>query len=240
MRVGPAKAMPTPTPSTPGFELVFALVGLVCVRVTEEGEIMGKGKVSGLVIVAVAVAVVCIGSIAAVAYLNPFGAPEEHIDWNVTLIGSSGEEKVLTFDEIKAMPSYKGYGGFFTTVGMKYGPYKCKGVPVNDLCDLVSGFNASNTLWVSAPNGYLMVFTYDQLNGNFLTYESEDLKEMPYGDWKVILMYKLDGAPISDYDGKPLRLVLVSPSNDQLMTEGHYWVKWVDKIEVRTPKVKRE
>ncbi len=56
---------------------------------------------------------------------------------------------MLTFDEIRTMPSYEGYGGFFTTVGMVNGPFKCKGVPVEVLCKLVGGINASNTVRVS-------------------------------------------------------------------------------------------
>lgn len=185
-------------------------------------------KVLGLLLV---IAVVCVGVIAAVAYTHPFGAPEEKIAWNLTLVGSGGAEKVLTFDELKAMPSYEGYGGFFTTVGMKHGPFKCKGVPIEDLCDLVGGIEPSNTLWVSAPDGYLMVFTYDQIKGDYITYDSTTLKEAPHGDLKLILMYELDGAPLSEDDGRPLRLAIVS--NDKLMIEGHYWVKWVNKIEIR-------
>ncbi|NMX22287.1 molybdopterin-binding oxidoreductase [ANME-1 cluster archaeon GoMg4] len=197
---------------------------------------MEKGKVSGLVIVAVAVAVVCIGGIAAVAYLNPFGAPEETVDWNVTLIGSGGAGKVLTFDEIRAMPSYKGYGGFFTTVGIVNGPYKCKGVPLEDLCELVGGLDASNTVWVSAPDGYLMTFSYDQVNGDFRTYDPATFKEVPHEDLTLILMYEQDDAPLSDYDGRPLRLAIVSSSSsEEFLTEGHSWVKWVNKMEVRTP-----
>jgi len=30
---------------------------------------------------------------------------------------------------------------------------------VEDLCALIGGINDSNTLWVSAPDGYMMVFT---------------------------------------------------------------------------------
>ena len=188
----------------------------------------GDSKVRRLLPILV-ITVVCIGIIAAVAYTHPFLA-EEAINWNLTLIGE--EEKVLTFDEIRAMPSYEGYGGFFTTVGMVNGPFKCKGVPIEELCTIVGGFNASNTLWVSAPDGYLMVFPYDQIKGNFVTYEPATLKEIPHGDLKMILMYNQDGTLLSEDDGKPLRLAIVG--SDKLLTEGHYWVKWVDKIEVRT------
>ena len=54
---------------------------------------------------------------------------------------------------------------------------------------------------------------------------------MPHGELKLILMYEQDGKPISDSDGKPFRLAVVG--DDNLLTEGHYWVKWVDRIEVK-------
>ena len=186
-------------------------------------------KTIGFVVI---IAVIGIGAIAAVMYTHPFGAPEEKINWNLTLIGTA--EKVVTFDELKAMPSYEGYGGFFSTVGMINGPFKCKGVPVEDLCALVGGINGSDTLWVSAPDGYMMVFTYDQVKGDFVTYEPATLKEVPHSPLKVILAYEQDGALLSEDDGRPLRLAIVS--EDKLLTEGHYWIKWVDKIAIRAIK----
>ncbi|KAF5434940.1 Oxidoreductase molybdopterin binding domain-containing protein [Candidatus Methanophagaceae archaeon] len=186
-------------------------------------------KTIGFVVI---IAVICIGAIAAVMYTHPFGAPEEKINWNLTLIGTA--EKVVPFDELKVMPSYEGYGGFFSTVGMINGPFKCKGVPVEDLCALVGGINGSDTLWVSAQDGYMMVFTYDQIKGDFVTYEPATLKELPHSPLKVILAYEQDGALLSEDDGRPLRLAIVS--EDKLLTEGHYWIKWVDKIAIRAIK----
>lgn len=153
----------------------------------------------------------------------------EEIDWNLTLVGE--EEKILTYDEVVAMPSYEGHGGFFTTVGIKNGPYRCEGVPVKDLCDLVGGISPSETLWVSAPDGYMMVYDYDQVMGDFTTFDPDGLREVSHGELTMILMYEQDGEIISDNDGKPLKIAIVS--EDELMTEGSYWVKWVDRIEIR-------
>jgi DMSO/TMAO reductase YedYZ molybdopterin-dependent catalytic subunit len=179
-------------------------------------------------------AVICISIAAAMLAFNPFTAPEEEIAWNLTLQGAGGEVKVLTFNEIKALPATGGIGGFFTTVGIVNGPYRCKGVPVKDLCELVGGIAPSNTVWVSAPDGYLMAFSPEQLQGAFHTYDPTSFKEVPHEDLTLMLSYEQDGAPLSEYDGKPLRIAIVSTRGDYL-TEGHYWVKWVDSIEVRTP-----
>jgi DMSO/TMAO reductase YedYZ molybdopterin-dependent catalytic subunit len=177
-----------------------------------------------------AIAVVCIGvSIATTGCLHPSQVAEERIDWNLTLIGDG--ESVFSYNEIRAMPSYEGHGGFFTTVGIVNGPFKCRGVPLKELCDIVGGINDSATVRVSAPDGYLMVFTYNQVNGDFVTYDPATMKEVPHEDMTVILMYEQDGMLLSEATGGPLRIAIVS--EDEFLTEGHYWVQWVDRIEIQ-------
>jgi len=177
-----------------------------------------------------AIAVVCIGvAIATTGCLYHSRVAEERIDWNLTLIGDEG--KVLSYDEIKAMPSYEGHGGFFTTVGIVNGPFKCRGVTLKKLCDLVGGINDSATVWISASDGYLMVFTYNQVKGDFVTYDPATMKEVPHRGMTVILMYEQDGTLLSEATGGPLRIAIVS--EDKLLTEGHYWVQWVDRIEIQ-------
>jgi len=180
-----------------------------------------------VLIILLAVATITLGIIA-LSDTYRIGQREE-IDWNLTLLGD--EEKVLTYDEIVAMPSYEGHGGFFTTVGMKNGPFRCEGVPIEDLCNLVGGIGPSDTLWVSAPDGYMMVFDYDQVMGDFTTFDPDDLREVSHGELSMILMYEQDGEILSDDDGKPIKIAIVS--EDELMTEGSYWVKWVNRIEIR-------
>ena len=175
----------------------------------------------------VPVFIICLLCIAAAM---PGCTSEESIDWNVTLVGSEGQQMLVSYDEIKAMPSYKGEGGFFTTVGIVNGPYKAKGVLLEDICDLVGGVTSSDVVLVSAPDGYLMAFDYDQVMGNINTYDL-DLHDASNGELKLILMYEQDGKPLSDNDGKPLRLAIVGPVT--FLTEGHYWVKWVESIEVK-------
>lgn len=155
---------------------------------------------------------------------------EEKIDWTLNLVGREGSRQ-LSLEEIKKMPAWEGRGGFFTTVGLVNGPFTCKGVPVEDLCALVGGIGPDECLWVWAPDGYSMVFSYEQVKGDFVTYDSRTLREIPTQGVKMILMYEQDGAPLKEDDGRPLRIALVG--SDDFLTEGHYWVKWVDRMEVR-------
>jgi DMSO/TMAO reductase YedYZ molybdopterin-dependent catalytic subunit len=166
----------------------------------------------------------------ATAYHIRGNVPGESIDWNVTLVGKSGEPKMLSYEEITDMPSREARGGFFTTVGVVNGPYEVRGVLLKDLCGMVGGIGEDDLVAVSAADGYSMVFDYAQLNGDIPTYDPVSLHEIPHESLMVLLIYEQDGGPLSDADGRPLRLAVVG--SEELLTEGHNWVKWVNRIEV--------
>ncbi|KUG21371.1 vitamin b12 abc transporter, b12-binding component btuf [hydrocarbon metagenome] len=117
-------------------------------------------------------------------------------------------------------------------MGIKYGPYYCRGASLADLAGLVGGIGSDDLVHVSAPDGYLWVFDAEQAAGEgFFTF-SPELREIPSPPLRVILAYEQDHKPLSYDDGGPLRLVIVSDSPD-VITEGSSWVKWVDRIEIR-------
>ncbi len=180
-------------------------------------------------IVLVVVGILCVVGAVAV-YAVERENNQDRVEWNVTLVGAGGEQKTLSYDEIKAMPSYEGWGGFFSTAGVVSGPFKVKGVPLESLCEQVGGVNPSQAVLVSGVDGYSMVFDYDQISGKFDTYDPQTMKPTPHGELKLILMYREDGKPLSHDDGKPLRIA--TAGTDKLLVEGHFWVKWVNKIEV--------
>lgn len=155
-------------------------------------------------------------------------------DWKLTLSGRDGIKKTLSYRDIKSLPAYCGNGGFFSTVGIIYGPYKTKGVTIEYLCKQVGGVLQNDVVMISAEDGYSTVLDYKQIQGEFITYD-RNFKEAPHGELKIILMYEQDGKPLSDEDGKPFRIAIVG-TKKELLTEGNYWVKWVNKIEVlKTP-----
>lgn len=155
----------------------------------------------------------------------------EPLPGNLTIINGD-TEVVLDWDAITAMPAFDGYGYAVSTVGIKYGPYDVKGVRLTDLIALAGDFGPENQTWVSAPDGYLWVFDYDQVQGGgFITFNA-DLKEVPSPPLTVIIMYEQDGIPLTSGDGGPFRMVVATDTPD-VITEGSSWVKWVDTIEVR-------
>ncbi|HPR94650.1 MAG TPA: molybdopterin-dependent oxidoreductase, partial [Syntrophomonadaceae bacterium] len=165
-------------------------------------------------------------------YLQPWQGQvdAETRNWQLTLVGRDGDEKVLSYKDITGLPAYQGKGGFFSTIGIVYGPYDAKGVTLEELCEQVGGIVQGDAVMITAKDGYSTVLDYEQVMGEFITYNSE-LKEVPHPELKTILMYKQDGKPLADEDGKPFRIAVVS-KDQGLLNEGTYWVKWVNKIEV--------
>jgi hypothetical protein len=155
--------------------------------------------------------------------------PPEFANWTLTINGTTTQ--VLTMNQVMALPVGTGHGYAVSTVGIRYGPYVCKGVDLRDLADLVGGVNSSQEIWVSATDGYLWVFDYPQLQGNGFITLNEDLQEIPSPPLRVLLMYKQDGHYLSYDEGGPLRIAIVSDQNG-VVTEGSAWVKWVDRIEI--------
>ena len=189
---------------------------------------------SRLALVLLVVGLLCVVG-AVLAYTRPWdrGTAEEDVDWTLTLIGSIGEQRLLDLDEIKAMPSCQGQGGYFTTAGAVFGPYSVKGVSLEALCDLVGGVGPTDIVFVSAADGYSSVFDCDQFAGEIPTYDPVNIREVPNEGVQLILIYEQDGQPLSHEDGKPVRVAVTGGSD--LLTEGFYWVKWVNKIEIITP-----
>ena len=185
-----------------------------------------------------AVPILVLGLICIVAavlvYAHPWSGSEADIVWNLTLVGSNGENVTLSLKDIRAMEPAMAQGGFFTTTGVIHGPCDVKGVSMEDLCELVGGLGPSDGVLVSAVDGYTAFFEHDEVEGNIPTSEYDpatgNLKEVPHENLGLILMYEQDGKPLSDDDGKPLRLAVAG--DDRLLTEGFRWVRWVDRIEV--------
>ena len=151
-------------------------------------------------------------------------------DWRLTVNGTT--ERVLTMNDLKALPSADGYGYCVSTTGFRFGPYTCKGVDLKDIAGLVGGVNPGQQVWISAPDGYLWVFDSDQLEGRGFVTFNENLTEIPSPALRIILMYEQNGTALSYDDGGPARIAIIS-EQPGVITEGSAWVKWVDRIEIR-------
>jgi DMSO/TMAO reductase YedYZ molybdopterin-dependent catalytic subunit len=176
----------------------------------------------------------CTGTTASSEPVNParttVSAADDFNTWNLTVNGSA--KNVYTLDQIRALPPASGNCFAVSTVGIKYGPYVCRGVLLTDLLKQAGGISKGDLVWISAPDGYLWVFDYDQIQGHgFITF-NETLKEIPSPPLRILLMYEQDNKPLSYDDGGPVRMAIISDGNG-VVTEGSAWVKWVNAIEIK-------
>lgn len=150
---------------------------------------------------------------------------------NLTVVGANGDQVVLNETSIAAMQGVESYGGFKSSGGVISDVGNYTGVSVLGLCDLVGGMPSGAALTVWASDGYSMVFTYDQVHGQgFTTYDPVTGSEKAATqDLMLVVNYFHNGTTIPSDIG-PLRLGVVGPEG--LLTEGHFWVKMVSKLEI--------
>jgi hypothetical protein len=151
---------------------------------------------------------------------------------NLTLVALNGTQLVLNEKDIARLLSFQSKGGFKTSAGSLRGIGNYTGVPISELLALVGGMNSNCSLKVSASDGYSMVYTYNQVQGkNFTCYSPATGDEVQSNQpFTMILAYYFNGMNLTSDEG-PLRLAIVGPQG--LLTDGHYWIKWVTKLEIQ-------
>lgn len=150
----------------------------------------------------------------------------------VALTIVKGDQTVTyTLDALKALPAITGIAGQMSSTGNISGPFNYKGVAMSELLKSVGGVTETNAIRISAKDGYAMTISYKQLNeGNFTVIDSNTGKETTATKQPVVFVaYEEDGKPIDENIG-PLRLGIMTDTNQ--VTDGHWWVKWTQKIEV--------
>lgn len=151
-------------------------------------------------------------------------------DTALTVKGPEGT-KEFTFAEVEEMQAVDGWGGMKDSVGNISGPFQYTGVPVKNLVEKVGSFDENKAIKLTAKDGYSMTFSYAQvMNGNFLTYDPATGNETDASGLQLILAYKEKGEPLPEKHGGPIRAVIVDGKKQ--VTDGHWWVKWVEKVEL--------
>jgi len=151
----------------------------------------------------------------------------------LTISGPAGE-KIFTMEDLKKLPFAEGQAGIKSSTGKITIPALYTGVELMELANQVGGFDPSMGVNVVAEDGYAMTFSYDQITeGDFVAYDpaTGDEKKMDE-PLKVILAYAREGQPLSKDSDGTLRLVIINSKNNQV-TDGHWSVKWVNRIELK-------
>jgi hypothetical protein len=173
----------------------------------------------------------CSGSAATVTITATPSSSAAAQSANLTIVKDT-QTKTYSLADLKAMTPTLGWAGQISSTGNITGPNQYKGVALVDLLKAVGGITDTNAVRVSAKDGYTMTLSYNQImNGTgFPTIDSTTGKEVASaGPLSVFVAYDMEGQPLDDSVG-PLRLGILSSKTQ--VTDGHWWVKWAQKLEV--------
>ena len=150
----------------------------------------------------------------------------------LTLVGDAGE-KQFTMNQFEALPAYTGYAGIKSSTGVITLPAEYTGVRLGDLTKMVGGVTKANGVTLVAKDGYGMTFSYAQIVDHaFTAYDpATGAEQTPSKDLTVIIAYAREGKPLGEDEG-PLRLMVGTPKPGGQVVDGHWSVKWVDRISV--------
>ena len=151
----------------------------------------------------------------------------------LTLKGPNGGH-ALTMADLKNLPVTEGQGGMKSSTGAITIPELYTGVAIKDLVSYLGvNFDSSMGVTISAKDGYSMTLSYDQvMNGAFTAYDPAQGSELKTHDpLTAIIAYAKNGQPLDPNDEGPLRLVVISARNDEVV-DGHWTVKWANALDV--------
>jgi hypothetical protein len=151
----------------------------------------------------------------------------------LTISGPNGE-KAFTMDDLKKLPVAEGQAGIKSSTGKITIPARFAGVELMELVNQAGGLDPSMGVNVVAEDGYAMTYSYDQITkGDFIAYDPATGDEKKMNEpLKVIIAYAREEQPLDKDSDGTLRLAIISPKNNQV-TDGHWSVKWVNRLEIR-------
>ena len=146
-----------------------------------------------------------------------------------------GGAKSLAMNDIKALPVTEGWAGIKSSTGRITVPERYKGVALAELGKSVGGISPNTGVTLTAKDGYAMTISYDQITlGDFITYDPGTGDELKTKDLlTAIIAYEKEGKPLPDDADGPLKLVVVSAKNNQVV-DGHWAVKWINQIAIKS------
>ena len=142
----------------------------------------------------------------------------------------------LTFSmkDVKKLAAVEAFGGIKNSAGNITPPSQYKGVTLDELLKQLGGIPDGSGVTFTAKDGYEMTMSADQVkNGKFVTYDVSTGDEITIEDpLQLVLAYEVEGKPTNAETDGTLRVAILSAKGNQV-TDGHWWVKWVTKVEVK-------
>jgi DMSO/TMAO reductase YedYZ molybdopterin-dependent catalytic subunit len=185
-----------------------------------------------LAVIVIVVVVVACASVAAVYLLPSKKTSTVSLPaMSLTVVGASGQQKVLTQKDIATLQSYTGKGGSVGRGGMIMNVGTYTGVKLSDVCNLVGGISSDDSVTVNCSDGYTVSFTYDQVvNGKgFNTYDSSGNAATPTHPIYLILAYQYNGTNLPSGSG-PLKTMVIG--QDGLLSDGKIAANMVIEVDI--------
>lgn len=126
--------------------------------------------------------------------------------------------------DLTTLTSISGPGGFKKSTGTVVGPAEISGPRLMEVMDLVGGVSPGDAVEITAGDGYMMTFTYDQLQGEVMAYDTSGTA-LQVGGFEVILA--LESVESELIEAAP-RVAFIGEN----ICDGHYWIKDVAQIRV--------
>jgi len=193
-----------------------------------------KMGIAPLIIVAIIAIAALVGGVA--YYLSTMNQPSGGgtvtplPNMTLTVVGLNGTSVNLNTAQIGNLTSFTSLGAWITSAGHINPVVNYTGVAITTLCNLVGGINNATSLKVTASDGYSMVFTYDQIMGGYLTYDPVTGNEVTHAQPLTTILSYFENGPYHKSGSGPLRLSIVG--SEGLITDGHWWIKDVTRLEL--------
>ena len=153
---------------------------------------------------------------------------------SLEVVGKDGTSKTLTMDEIKKLPAVEGYAGIKSSTGKITPRRSSRPWPSRNSRNWWADWTRRAASASSATDGYEMTMSAAQINGgSLIAYDVATGDEKKLDEQLVVaLAYESDGKPLDQQRDGDFRLVALTPKNNQV-TDGHWSVKWVTKVQVK-------
>lgn len=143
---------------------------------------------------------------------------------DVLTLTFNGEHKYYSLEELLAFDSITGNGGRLKVTGDVIPPYEYTGVLITTLAQEFPSMTSTYSLTAIADDGYTLSYTYDEILGHVMVYDSNG-DEIGIGGVSMILATMENGQ--TTYDGA-LRIAFVN--QDEPITFSALWAKYVVEL----------
>lgn len=150
----------------------------------------------------------------------------------ITLVNGANT-KTYTLSAFKSLPATVGSGATKNKSGVISGPDTYVGVSLIDLIESAGGMTSTQSVVITAADGFAKTLTYEQIyQGTFNIMDKDGNPATATIQPVVVLIYMKAGAKLDEKSGPVQSAILTAPEQ---VSEVSVWVQQVVKIEIISP-----